>query len=158
MKKPLTPRQQECLNTIEKMIQDNDGFSIGFRDLQRELGYSSPSPLTWLLKKLAEANKIAPLGKRRNAIQLPNSKVLECPDFSGLKPKHAAALTAIVQLTNDRGMAPTLREIATQLDLSRGGTQGRLERLRGMGLVSWSRVPRSIRVIGLSAVETEGEG
>jgi SOS-response transcriptional repressor LexA len=64
-----------------------------------------------------------------------------------LTPRQSALLGALVSFTEERGYAPSTRDLARQLGTSFGSVHRMLLILRGNGLVSWEEGrARTLRV------------
>jgi SOS-response transcriptional repressor LexA len=150
----LTRRQQECLDTIAKLTRKNHGVPPNYKDLQQAMGYTSVGPVQQLLDKLERANKITRTkGIARSIRLVGHSKILEFdPEkYPDCDSKYRDTLKAIVDLTNQNGAPPSMREVMGRLGISIGSYSHRMEALRDRGLVTWERrTPRTLRLLDRS--------
>jgi SOS-response transcriptional repressor LexA len=147
----LTRRQKQCLDTIADLIDQNQGVPPNYKQLQKALGYTSNSPVQQLLSRLEAANKITRIKGVARSIRLVGySKILEFDpeQYPDCDSKYLDTLRAIVDLTNQNGAPPSMREIMSHLKISIGCYGHRMKTLRDRSLVTWERgIPRTLRLV-----------
>lgn len=71
-----------------------------------------------------------------------------CPGLEGLTPKQSATMRAIHRSWRQRGIAPTLAELADEFHINRVTVHERIRTLIGLGLVSRDhRRQRGLRIV-----------
>lgn len=135
MPDPLTPKQQEVLDTVRSIIRKR-GESPSIREIADTLGLGSPSNIHRYLVAL-ESKGYVDLRRTSSYVEVPAQRPGR--ESVRLTTLQAEVYDYVVQSISQQGYAPTVREIKDEVGASIGGVYKALQAIERKGLVELFR-------------------